>query len=376
TTAGVPASQCAIAFVNVTVAAVNDLPSAGDDSAQTNEDTPVDVTVLTNDSDIDGDTLHVTSVTQGAHGSVVNNSDVLRYTPAANFNGSDSFTFTISDGHRGGATGHVTVTVVAVNDNPVAVNDSASTNEDTPVDIDVVANDSDVDGDTLSLFSVGTAAHGSVTIGSGKARYSPAANYNGGDGFTYVVSDGHGGQATGSVSVTINPVNDVPLANSQLVSTNGNTPVSITLTGSDLETPVGNLIFNVTSGPAHGTLSGSGANRTYTPAADYCGADSFTFTVQDGGDGSAPPLTSNPATVSLNVNDTIAPAITLNNLTLIFQGGVKMILNGTQLTVSGPGINTQTFTLANGTINVAGHTLTRNGANITVDGQPFTIDNQ
>src|SRR5262249_5912178 len=248
TTAGVPASQCAIAFVNVTVAAVNDLPSAGDDSAQTNEDTPVDVTVLTNDSDIDGDTLHVTSVTQGAHGSVVNNSDVLRYTPAANFNGSDSFTYTISDGHGGEATGHVTVTVVAVNDNPVAVNDSASTNEDTPVDIDVVANDSDVDGDTLSLFSVGTAAHGSVTIVSGKARYSPAAN-NGGDGFTYMVSDGHGGQATGN-------------------------------------------------GPAHGTLSGSGANRTYTLAADYCGADSFTFTVQDGGDGSAPPLTSNPATVS------------------------------------------------------------------------------
>jgi hypothetical protein len=210
-----------------------------------------------------------------------------------------------------------------------------------------------------------------LVIVSGKAFYSPAPNYNGGDAFSYVVSDGHGGQATGNVTVSINPVNDAPNANGQAVSTNGNTSVAITLTGSDVETSAANLTYMVTGGPSHGSLSGAGANRTYTPAANYCGPDSFTFTVTDTGDGASPPLTSSPATVSINVNDTIAPTITLNNLTLIFEGGLKIILNGNQLTING-----QTFTLPNGSITLFGHTITRNGANVTVDGQPFTISGQ
>jgi len=95
------------------------------------------------------------------------------------------------------------------------------------------------------------------------------------------------------------------------VSTNSNTAVSIVLTGFDLETP-SSLTFIVTGGPSHGGLSGSGANLTYTPALDYAGPDSFTFTVTDAGDGTAPPLTSLPATVSITVNDTVPPIITLN----------------------------------------------------------------
>jgi hypothetical protein len=236
----------------------------------------------------------------------------VSYSPAANFNGTDSFTYTVSDGHGGTATASVSVTVNSVNDNPVAVADSATTNEDNPVTIDVVANDTDVDGDSLSLTSVGTATHGSVSIVSGKAVYSPTANYNGTDSFGYVVSDGHGGQANGVVSVTINPVNDAPTANSQSVNTTSNTPRAITLTGSDPETPSGSLTFTVTSGPSHGSLTGSGANRIYTPALDYSGPDSFNFTVTDTPDGSSPALTSSEATVSITVNDTVPPVITLN----------------------------------------------------------------
>jgi hypothetical protein len=142
--------------------------------------------------------------------------------------------------------------------------------------------------------------------------YSPAANYNGSDSFTYVVSDGHGGQATGSVSVVINPVNDAPTANSQSVNTSSNTPVGITLTGSDVETAPSNLTFTITSGPAHGSLLGTGANRTYSPAPNYSGPDSFKFTVTDTGDGASAPLTSAEATVSITVNDTVPPIITLN----------------------------------------------------------------
>ncbi|HYW70286.1 MAG TPA: cadherin-like domain-containing protein, partial [Pyrinomonadaceae bacterium] len=262
--------------------------------------------------DVDGDALTVSAVTQGAHGSVTNNGSSVTYSPAANYNGSDSFTYTVSDGHGGTATASVNVTINPVNDNPVAIPDSATTNEDNSVTVDVVANDTDVDGDTLSLTSVGSAAHGSVAIVSGKAVYSPAANYNGSDSFGYVVSDGHGGHANGSVSITVNPVNDAPVANSQSVATTSNTPVGITLTGSDVETAPSSLTFTVTSGPSHGSLMGSGANRTYTPAPNYAGPDSFTFTVTDTGDGPSGPLTSSEATVSIIVGDTVAPVITLN----------------------------------------------------------------
>ncbi|MFN2579063.1 MAG: Ig-like domain-containing protein [Pyrinomonadaceae bacterium] len=302
----------ATASVSVTVNAVNDAPVANDDSASTNEDTAVSVNVLSNDSDVDHDPLSISNVTQASHGSVANNGTSVSYSPAANYNGSDSFTYTISDGDGGAATATVSVTIYPVNDNPVAVADSATTNEDNSVTIDVVANDTDVDGNALSLASVGTASHGSVSILSGKAVYSPTANFNGADSFSYVVSDGQGGQANGTVSVIINPVNDAPTADSQAVNTNSNTPVAIALTGSDLETPSGSLTFTVTSGPSHGSLSGSGPNRAYTPGLNYSGPDSFKFTITDTGDGSSPALTSSEATVSITVHDTVGPTITLN----------------------------------------------------------------
>jgi hypothetical protein len=312
TTNGAADPKCATSVVNLTVDPVNDAPTAVDDSATTNEDTPVNIDVLANDTDVEMDTLSVIAVTQGAHGSVVNNSGTLTYSPAADYHGTDTFTYTVSDGNGGEATANVSITIDSVNDNPVAVNDSAITNEDTSTTIDVVANDTDVDGDARTLASVGGAAHGSVTIVSGQALYSPVANYNGGDSFTYVVSDGHGGQATGNVSITVNAVNDAPTANNQSVSTNANSSVAITLTGNDVETPSGSLIFTVTSGPTHGSLSGAGANRTYTPALNYSGPDSFKFRVQDTGDGTSPPLVSSEATVSITVGDTLPPVIVCN----------------------------------------------------------------
>jgi hypothetical protein len=107
----------------------------------------------------------------------------------------------------------------------------------------------------------------------------------------------------------VNPVNDAPSASSQSVSTNSNATAAITLTGSDLETAPADLVFEVVVSPAHGSLSGTGANLTYTPNTNYSGADSFQFTVRDSGDGSAPALTSSAATVSITVNDTVAPAL-------------------------------------------------------------------
>jgi DNA/RNA endonuclease G (NUC1) len=327
TTNGSPDSKCATGTVNVQVSEVNDSPSASADSKSTDEDTALNFSAsdLTgNDgagpANESGQTLTVTSATANGntHGTVTLSGGQITYTPAADYNGPASFNYEVCDnGTTNGtldakcASGIVNVTVNSINDNPVAVADSANTNEDNSVTIDVVTNDTDVDGNSLTLSSVGTASHGSVSIVSGKAFYSPAANYNGGDAFTYVVSDGHGGEATGNVSVTVDPVNDAPMASGQSVNADSNTPVAITLTGSDLETPSAGLTYAVTSGPNHGNLSGTGANRTYTPALNYSGPDSFTFTVRDTGDGSSAPLTSSPATVSITVNDTVGPTITL-----------------------------------------------------------------
>jgi DNA/RNA endonuclease G (NUC1) len=314
--------------VSITISEVNDSSSAADDTKTTQEDTPLifpagDLTA--NDSagpaNESTQTLTVTSVTGDAntHGTVILNSGTVSYLPTANYNGPASFTYTMCDnGTTNGlsdskcASATVNVSVESVNDMPVAMADSAVTNEDNPVTIDAVANDTDDDSDTLNLLSVGTAAHGTVSILSGKAYYTPAANYNGMDGFGYVVSDGHGGQANGSVSITINPVNDAPTANGQTAFTASNTQIGIVLGGSDVETPLPNLTFTVTSGPSHGSLSGSGANLIYTPGLDYAGLDSFKFTVTDTGDGPSGSLTSAEATVSITVNDTVAPVITLN----------------------------------------------------------------
>ncbi|MFY9825093.1 MAG: Ig-like domain-containing protein, partial [Thermoanaerobaculia bacterium] len=194
----------ATATVTVTVTAVNDAPVANADSATVAEDGTVNVAVLGNDTDVDGDTLSVSSVTQGAHGAVVINPDkTVKYTPAANYNGSDSFTYTISDGHGGSATGAVAINVTPVNDPPVAVNDSATVVAGSAVTVSVLGNDADIDGPSLSVSSVTQGAHGSVAINAGQTVTYTAALYVGTDTFTYTVSDGAGGTSTATVNVTI-----------------------------------------------------------------------------------------------------------------------------------------------------------------------------
>ncbi|MCP4526336.1 MAG: tandem-95 repeat protein, partial [Aestuariibacter sp.] len=142
-----------VATVNVTVTCVNDAPVAADDTETTNEDTIVTVDVLANDSDVDGDSLSVDSVTQPTNGTVINNTTDVTYTPDADYCGSDSFSYVVSDGVLTD-TATVDVTVTCVNDAPVTTDDTETTNEDTIVTVDVLANDSDVDGDSLSVDSV------------------------------------------------------------------------------------------------------------------------------------------------------------------------------------------------------------------------------
>jgi hypothetical protein len=194
----------------------NNPPVANPDAAIVLENaasTPIPV--LGNDTDVDGDTLTVTTVSTPSHGTatVDGGGGGVHYTPALNFHGSDSFTYTISDGNGGTATATVTVTVTYVNQLPVAVDDAATVLENaTSTAIPVLANDTDVDGDTLIVTGVSASSHGTATVDGGGAgvHYTPALNYSGADSFTYNISDGHGGVDTGNVTITVTPVNQVP----------------------------------------------------------------------------------------------------------------------------------------------------------------------
>ncbi|HEX9637847.1 MAG TPA: Ig-like domain-containing protein [Acidobacteriota bacterium] len=203
-----PGGLCAQASVHVTVNPVNDAPVANDDSATTPQDTPVTVDVLGNDSDPEGDSLAVVSVSDPPHGTAVNNGDgTVTYTPDPGFFSppDDSFEYTVSDG---GLTDTATVTVTVTqgqsNQAPVANDDSATTPQDTPVTVDVLANDSDPDGDSLTVTGVSDPANGSaVSNGDGTVTYTPDAGFVGSDSFSYTISDGNGGTATATVSITV-----------------------------------------------------------------------------------------------------------------------------------------------------------------------------
>ena len=189
----------------------------------------------------------------------------------------------------------ITITYTPPNTAPVADDDSATTDEDTPTDIAVLSNDNDANDDALSAAVVSGPSHGSVSLNSnGSFTYTPNDNYNGGDSFTYKASDGRGGEDTATVNITVNAINDAPVADNQSVSTNEDTDKGITLTATDAENDP--LTFSVVDTPTHGTLSGTGANLTYHPAANYNGSDSFTYKANDGS------ADSNVATVSITVN--------------------------------------------------------------------------
>lgn len=194
------------------------------------------------------------------------------------------------------------------NNPPGTENQAATTDEDVPVGITLNAVSPSLTP-SFSYTIVSSPSNG-VLAGDGPTfTYTPAANFHGADSFTFRVNDGSHDSNTSTVNITVNAVNDVPVADSQSVTTNSNTPVSITLTGNDFETTAANLVFEITASPSHGTLSGSGASLSYTPGPNYAGSDSFSFTVRDTGDDSAAPATSTEATVSITVNDTVAPTI-------------------------------------------------------------------
>ena len=292
------------ATVSLTVNAVNDAPVCSNVSLTTDEDTPGDV--APNCTDVDGDTLTYSIVSGASHGTASVVSGQLHYSPAANYNGSDSFTYKANDGLLDSNTATVNVTVNAVNDAPVCSNVSLTTDEDTPGD--VAPNCTDVDGDSLTYSIVSGASHGTASVVSGQLHYSPAANYNGSDSFTYKANDGLLDSNTATVNVTVNAVNDAPVCSNVSLTTDEDTPGDVAPNCSDVDGD--SLTYSIVSGASHGTASVVSGQLHYSPAANYNGSDSFTYKANDG------LLDSNTATVNVTVNAVNdAPVVTLTGPT-------------------------------------------------------------
>ena len=299
------------ATVTITVNPVNDAPVAVDDNYSTNEDVPLIRQVsdlLSNDTDVDGDQLTWDGVvTRPAHGQVFvasfNGIVSFGYSPDPNFNGSNSFTYQVTDGISLSNMATVTITVNPVNDTPVAVDDSYLTDEDVSLIVPapgVQDNDTDVDGDTLTSLPVSGPAHGSLSLNAdGSFTYTPDANFNGNDSFTYKLNDGTTDSNVANVSITIGGVNDAPVAANDNYATDEDTPLNIPapgVIGNDSDADGDPLSAALVDAPAYGTLTfNSDGSFSYMPDANFNGSDSFTYQLDDG------QANSNIATVNITV---------------------------------------------------------------------------
>jgi YD repeat-containing protein len=278
----------------------NHAPTATNDTASAAYNTATAVKVLANDGDPDGDSLTVTTASTPAHGQVAVVGDAsITYTPASGYVGADSFTYAISDGRGATATGTVAVTVLArANKTPTLANDTAVVLHNTATSLNVRANDSDPDGDTLTLTTASTPAHGQVqVVGGATVTYTPTNGYSGADSFNYGVSDGFGGSATAAVSITVRGPNQSPTAANDAVVALWDTTTSLAVLANDGDPENDPLTITAISTPTHGSVTiVGGKTLAYTPAGDFT-ADSFTYTVSDGAGGSA------TATVAVTIRE-------------------------------------------------------------------------
>jgi hypothetical protein len=319
----------------VTVTAVDDPPVAVDDAATVLEDAAATVIdVLVNDDDAENDPFTIASATDPANGAVVIAGDNLNltYQPDANYCGADSFTYTLAPGSD---IATVSVTVTCVAGNPVAVDDVATVAEDAgPTPIDVLANDTDEESDPFSVASASDPAHGTVVltpIGPGPysgLTYQPDANYCGADSFTYMLTPG---SDSATVAVTVNCVNDIPNAVDDAATVAEDAPATaVSVLANDADPESDPFFIFSASDPANGTVvltggtPGAHTGLTYQPDANYCGPDSFSYTLTPGGD---------TATVSVTVTCVNGSPVAADDVAIVAEDSgataVNVLLNDT-----------------------------------------------
>lgn len=290
-------------------------PVAVDDAAATSEDAAVIISVALNDTDADGagniNPASVAVVSQPLNGAATGNGDgTVTYTPNANFNGSDIFTYNIRDMENNlSNTATVTITVTPINDSPVAADDGYNATQDTALVVaapGVQANDSDVDGDGLTALVQSAPANGGVIMNSdGSFTYTPVAGYTGTDSFTYLTSDGVANSNIATVTITVSPaVNSEPVAQDdfgEVLQNVGALANSVTIevlaNDTDADGTLDPGSVTIVTQPRKGTVAVNGdGSVTYTPGLGKRGSDTFGYTVNDNQG-----ATSNIATVRINI---------------------------------------------------------------------------
>jgi VCBS repeat-containing protein len=267
---------------------------------------------------VSGPTHGTLTVTLNANGS-------FTYKPTTGYIGPDSFTYKDLDAF-GNYSNVATVNISMGNAAPVANNDSASGNEDSTISGNVLTNDTDADGNSLTvtgLSPISGPSHGTLTLNAdGSFTYTPNANYSGSDSFTYQATDSVSTSNTATVTITVNPINDPPVANADSTTVNEDTTdnaVNVLANDTDLDnvapTAANTGLTVVAVGSAsHGTVSFTAGGVTYTPTANYYGPDSFTYTASDNGTTNAGHTSQATVSVTVtNVND--APVAVNGTLT-------------------------------------------------------------
>ena len=270
----------------------NQAPVGVADSAITDEDTPVNIDVLLNDFERDGETFSVVQVQDATGGTaLVNDDGTILFTPNANFNGLATFSYVLEDAAGLRSVTPVSITVVPVNDAPVAQDDFVVLDEDTLARIGVLGNDADIDGDVLSVNNIVTQpTHGNVQINDdGTITYTPIANFHGTDSFVYQIADGQGGFASATVSVVVDSVNDAPVASVDSATTTEDMAVTVSVTANDTDIDGDTLtVSGITTEPANGAVEIVGDGQiVYTPDVDFSGTDSFVYEITDGNGGTS-----------------------------------------------------------------------------------------
>lgn len=293
----------------------DDTPDARNDNYSVDEDTVLTDNVMTNDLGLGDPPVLVVSNTNPANGVlVINSNGSFTYTPAINFNGTNSFQYTIQDIDGDQATAIVNITVNPINDVPIANNDTYTTPEDTQLNANVITNDQNLFDLPITISLVSNVSNGSLTLNNnGTFSYMPNSEYFGSDNFTYKLTDGNGDAVTANVNITITFINDgAPAAVNDNTSTNEDTAVTIDVLANDSDMDGNQTIDKasvlIKTSPSHGSLSQNfiTGEVTYTPNSNYSGADSFTYTIKDDSG-----LESNVAIVSINITVDNDPPIAI-----------------------------------------------------------------
>ncbi len=398
----------------IKITTINRAPLAENGSVTLNEDIPIIITA--NASDTDDPSLIFSIVTGPSHGTLGSLSvpscaptgigasctATVLYTPIRNFDGADSFTFKVNDGVLDSNIATISLVVHPVNDAPIASNATGVTDEETLVNITLTA--TDVDSAGLSFFIVNNPGNGNIgalsaphciassggSICSTTVTYTPSLDFNGVDSFSFKANDGALDSNVATISIGILPVNDAPLANHGTATTHEDNPILITMSGTDVDSP--SLTFSVLTNVTNGSLGAIGAPScssvpngtdtagthctamvTYMPAANFNGADSFTFRVNDGA------FYSNLATVAISVN-AVNDAATASD-------DFYSTDSNTQLNMGAPGVlgndndldnlaSSLSVLVVNGPTNAASFALNADGSFIYTPSPGFTgLDN-